>query len=75
MDVIFLESQDAGVVDVVRKCIADNKPILINRLPAVVDCLGEEYPFYFDSLEDACNKLCDEKLISDTYEYLKIRKV
>jgi hypothetical protein len=44
---------------------------MVNRLDAVVEYLGEEYPFYYDSLDEAENKLNDIDLIYKTHEYMK----
>ena len=41
-----------------------NTPIVINRLPAVVEYLGADYPFYFNSLEEARDKALNFDLIN-----------
>ncbi len=44
--------------------------LLVNPLPAVKEYLGEDYPFYFNSLEEAAEKAEDEDLIQKTHLYL-----
>lgn len=68
---VFLNLTDAPANTTVVECLARNTPILINRLPGVVDYLGRDYPFYYDSLQEAAYKLQDEELIQQTIEYLK----
>lgn len=51
-------------------CIARNTPIIIKKLPAVVEYLGEEYPLYFNELYEV-NNLLDNSRIKDAYMYLK----
>ena len=54
----------------VIECIARGTPLLINKQPATVEYLGEEYPFYFDNLEEASKKSKDYVLIEKTHHYL-----
>jgi|GEM_PF-1435003 len=68
--VLFLNLRDAPANTAVVECIARNTPILINRLPGVVEYLGEDYPFYYDSLKEAEAKLQQPALIRETSQYL-----
>ena len=43
---------------------------MINRHPATIEYLGDEYPFYFDSLKEASEKLNNIDLVRDTHQYL-----
>lgn len=61
---------DASANNVVIECMVRNTPILINRLPAAVEYLGEEYPFFFDNVDEAVAKLRDIDLIEETAIYL-----
>jgi hypothetical protein len=48
-NVAFLELFDATTaINTVLECIARNTPVLVNRLPATVELLGSDYPFFFD---------------------------
>ena len=51
-------------------CIARNTPIIIKKLPANVEYLGEEYPLYFNELYEV-NNLLDNSRIKNAYMYLK----
>jgi hypothetical protein len=68
--IIFLDLYDSSANNAIVEGIARNTPILVNRIPAVVEYLGEDYPFYFDNIEDAAYKLIDDSLIIQTYDYL-----
>jgi hypothetical protein len=61
--VVFLKLRDAPADTTVVECIARNTPILINRLPGVVEYLGEDYPFYYSSLDEAEAKLQQPALL------------
>ena len=44
---------------------------MVNPLPSVVEYLGEAYPYYFTSFDEAADKAEDRKLTRQTHEYLK----
>jgi hypothetical protein len=69
-NIVFLDLYDTSANNAVIECIARGTPLLINKHPATIEYLGEEYPFYFDSLKEASDKLNDIDLIKDTHEYL-----
>jgi hypothetical protein len=71
-NVVFLSLYDASASNAVVECMARNTPILINPLPAIVEYLGQEYPFYFTSLEEAAEKLTDLDLIRRAHTYLVV---
>ena len=69
-NIVFVDLFDASANNTVLECIIRNTPIIINRLPAVVEYLGAEYPLYFNNLEQVNNLLNQDNLIRAT-EYLK----
>lgn len=46
--VVFLHLEDASAVNTVIECIMRNTPIIVNKLPAIVEYLGDEYPLYYN---------------------------
>jgi len=54
--IVFLDLYDTVVNNTVIECIVRNTPILCNRLPGLVELLGEDYPLFFSTLEEAANK-------------------
>lgn len=70
-NIVFLRLYDASACNTLLECVVRNTPLLINRLPAVVEVLGEDYPFYYSSLADALIKSRDVCLIRRTHRYLQ----
>jgi glycosyltransferase involved in cell wall biosynthesis len=68
--IVFLDLYDSSANNTILECIARNTPVLVNRLPAVVEYLGEDYPFYFQDLDEAADKVQDEGLVKRAHEYL-----
>ena len=73
-NIVFVELYDSSANNLVIECIARNTPILINPVGGVVDYLGKDYPFYFNTLEEASYKLQNKELIKETTDYLKNNK-
>ena len=67
----FVHLYDASANNAVVECIARATPLLVNRLPAVVEYLGEDYPLYFDSLDHAAQLAADCELVLQAHQYLK----
>jgi hypothetical protein len=70
-NIVFLDLYDSSANNVIVECIVRNTPVLVNRLPTVMEYLGEEYPFYFSDLEEASAKVIDTELACKAHEYLK----
>ena len=73
-NIVFVEMYDSSANNLVIECIARNTPILINPVGGVVDYLGKDYPFYFNSLREATKKLKNMELIEKTSNYLRYNK-
>jgi len=69
--IIFIKLIDASAVNTIIECIVRNTPILVNPLDAVIEYLGKDYPFYYNTLDEAAKKANDPYLIRKTYFYLK----
>lgn len=69
-NIVYLELHAAAVNNAIIECIVRNTPVLVNPLPAVIEYLGKDYPFYFSSREEASRKSQNLSLIERTYEYL-----
>lgn len=70
-NLVFVDLYDSSANNAIVECIARATPILVNPLPAVIEYLGPDYPFYFESLPEAAEKALDLDLIEETHEYLK----
>ena len=69
-NIVFVDLYDSSANNCIIECIVRGTPILVNPLPAVVEYLGVNYPFYFSNLEEAANKLRNFELIEFTSNYL-----
>lgn len=69
-NIVFLNLLDASANNVIIECIVRHTPLLVNPLEAVVEYLGEDYPLYYNTLEEASEKLLDENLIGQASTYL-----
>ena len=70
-NIAFLHLYDSSANNAIIECIARNTPILVNPLEAVREYLGDDYPLYFDTLEEAARKAEDPDLIEQAHVYLK----
>lgn len=69
-NIVFLDLVCASANNAVIECIARGTPLLVNPLPSVVEYLGEDYPFYFHSLEEAADKACQFDLVLKAHRHL-----
>lgn len=70
-NIAFCHLIDSSANNVVIECIVRNTPLLINRLPAVEEYLGRDYPFYFSTLDEASSKLERPETALAAHEYLR----
>ena len=69
-NVVFLNMFDAGGCTTVVECAARGTPILINRLPAHEEFLGESYPLFYNDLEEAAKLLANTEQLTRGSQYL-----
>lgn len=69
--VVFLDQYDSSANNAVVECVARNTPLITNRLPAVEEYLGKDYPLYFEDLDHASTLVYDEEKIYQAHLYLK----
>lgn len=69
-NIVFLCLRKPSACNTVIEAIVRKTPLLVNREPAVVEMLGENYPFYYNSLAEALIKSRDLNLIRQAHEYL-----
>jgi len=70
-NIVFLDLYDASAANTIIECIVRCTPLLVNPIPAVVEYLGKDYPFYYRSYREAGDKATDPLLIFETHKYLK----
>lgn len=69
--IVFLDLYDTSCNNVIIECIVRNTPIILNYHPATVEYLGEDYPLYFNNLDEVEDMLKDYDLVIKAHEYLK----
>ena len=50
--IVFIKLIEASAVNTLIECIMRHTPIVINRLPPIVELLGKDYPLYYDEIEE-----------------------
>ena len=68
-NIVFIHLFDASANNTVIECIIRNTPLIVNRLEAVEEYLGKDYPLYFNNL-DELNELITFSNIEKAYKYL-----
>lgn len=68
--VVFLKLYDATANNVIVECLIRNTPVLVNKLPSVVEYLGEDYPWYYGDLDEAKVLIDDIEKVKETHLYL-----
>ena len=69
--IVFLNLCDTSASNTIIECLSRATPLLVNKLPAVEEYLGADYPFYYDTLEEAETKAMDRRIVLETHEYMK----
>lgn len=67
-NIVFIHLYDASANNTILECIIRNTPIIVNKLEAVVEYLGPDYPLYFNNLDEVPGLL---NKIEEGYNYLK----
>jgi hypothetical protein len=69
--VVFVEYFDVSASNTVIECIARNTPLIVNRLPALVEYLGEDYPLFYEGLDQVKNFLRDDDRLMAASQWLR----
>ncbi len=70
-NVVFIQLINASACNTILECIRCNTPIVVNRLPAVIEYLGPGYPLYYNTLDEAVELLNNEHKLLQAHRYLK----
>ena len=70
-NIVFFDFYDISASNLLIECIVRNTPILIRKHKATIEYLGADYPFYFETIEEASKKIQNYDLIQKSHEYLK----
>jgi hypothetical protein len=71
-NIVFLNYIDASATNTLIECIVRNTPVIVNKIPAVVELLGENYPLYYTSMHSITKLLEKENeyLVEQAHVYL-----
>eukprot|EP00118_Oscarella_pearsei_P012213 m.88071 g.88071 ORF g.88071 m.88071 type:complete len:625 (+) comp36558_c0_seq6:495-2369(+) len=67
--VVFLSLADAAACTTVVECMCRATPLLVNRLPALEEYLGFDYPLFYETLDEASQLITFDK-IKQAHQYL-----
>ena len=62
--VVFLDLVDASACNTVIECIVRNVPVCVNRIQPVVEYLGEDYPLYYNSIDEVSTILTRANIVA-----------
>jgi GMP synthase-like glutamine amidotransferase len=65
--IVFLDLYGSSANNAIIECIARGTPLLVNRLPAVEEYLGADYPLFYSSHEEAAEKAADIDLLQEAH--------
>jgi hypothetical protein len=63
-NIVFIDLFDASANNTIIECIIRNTPIIVNKLDSVIEYLGEDYPLYFNHLQEVPNLLTSKKIFA-----------
>ena len=69
-NLVFVDLYAASANNAVVECLVRATPILVNPLPAVREYLGDDYPLYFTSRNEAARKAEDPDLVTAAHHHL-----
>jgi hypothetical protein len=69
-NIAFVQLEAANANNAVVECLARGTPLLVNRLPAVAEYLGRDYPLYYEHLQDAAGQALDIGRLRAAHQYL-----
>ena len=74
-NLVIINLYDSSANNTIIECIVRNTPVLVNPIESVVEYLGEDYPFYFSSLEEAAEKAENFDLVYKTHRFLRYHPI
>jgi hypothetical protein len=69
-NIVFLNLVDCSAVNTVVECIVRNSVLIVNRLPALEEILGNDYPGFYDTLLQASEMCQDIATINRIHTYM-----
>lgn len=73
-NIVFLNLIEVSACNTLIECIVRNTPIVINKIDGVVELLGDDYPLYYDNIDDINNILTFDNILKAHYYLKKLDK-
>lgn len=70
-NIVYLDMLLCTGDQVISDCIARATPLLINKSAGAQEYLGPDYPFYYETIDEAISKANNMDFITKTHKYLK----
>lgn len=65
---------DCAASNAILEHIMSHSPLVVNRIPPIVEYLGEDYPMYYENISHNLDQyLLDKSFVQQTSDYLKQR--
>jgi len=71
--IIFIDFKDVAASNSIVECIIRKTPLLVPKLDAIVEYLGEDYPLYFSDIRQI-KKILQKDILIQTVKYLESRQ-
>jgi hypothetical protein len=72
-NLVFLNLFGSSANNTVIECIARETPVVVNKLPALEEYLGHDYPLFYNTLEEASQVASDTDRVRLAHRCLKQR--
>lgn len=72
-NVVYIHLTDASAINTVLECFVRCTPIVVNKSPAVVELLGDDYPLYAENAVEAGSLLSNSSNIGLAHIHLKAK--
>jgi hypothetical protein len=69
-NIVFLDLVDCSAVNTVIECIVRHTVLVVNKIPPLVEVLGEEYPGFYNTYNEAVNICMSHDRIRQAHNYL-----
>jgi hypothetical protein len=69
-NIIFLDLIDSSAVNTIIESIVRDTPLVVNRIAPTVELLGDDYPLFYDNINDIDKMLTHER-IEEAHMYIK----
>lgn len=68
-NVVFLRLISCSAVNTIIECIMRETPFIVNRMPSIVELIGNDYPLFYNKVEDVTGLLTSNNVLK-AHNYL-----